>query len=140
MPDNSKMASILVSAKASLIHSSHPFQTSIITKTVFYFSFRYMQNNIRTVILSLDVCTSVCLLTCFNYLILSWLIVFPSYIEVYDIYHFLSLLQTETSVISVEQELASGSFCDTDESRDSPVNVTVQADKAPVFKNPNFVV
>ena len=50
--------------------------------------------------------------------------------------------QTETDVISVEQELAVGSFVDTDESHDSPVNITPSstAEKAPVFKNPNFVV
>jgi hypothetical protein len=45
-------------------------------------------------------------------------------------------------VISVEQELVIGSFVDTDESHDSPVNITPSntTEKAPVFKNPNFVV
>ncbi|XP_045168722.2 INO80 complex subunit C-like [Mercenaria mercenaria] len=47
--------------------------------------------------------------------------------------------KTETDVISVEQELAVGCFADTDESRDSPVNIVSSGDKVPVFKNPNFV-
>ncbi|XP_060601322.1 INO80 complex subunit C-like [Ruditapes philippinarum] len=51
------------------------------------------------------------------------------------------LTKTETDVISVEQELVIGSFVDTDESHDSPVNITASntTEKAPVFKNPNFV-